>query len=30
MHTEYWNNWYVLKEAEKGKAYFELAPKIEP
>jgi hypothetical protein len=27
MHTEYW---YVLKAAEKGRAYFKLAPKIEP
>jgi uncharacterized protein YtpQ (UPF0354 family) len=27
---EEWNNWYVLKAAEKGRAFFEVTPKIEP
>jgi hypothetical protein len=26
---EEWNNRYVLKEAEKGRTYFDVAPKIE-
>jgi hypothetical protein len=26
---EVWNNWHVLKATEKGRTYFEVAPKIE-